>query len=433
VELLSAEHLGALVVTAAAVVAAVRRPAPRALAVVIGAAYLVEHAYFVVRGTWALDFNLPLHLTDIVTLVSVLALLTRRPLLVELTWFWALTASLQAVLTPDLGADFPELIYWTFFITHSGAVVAAVMLVVGCRITPRPGAVKRAFGATLVVAAAAGIANLLTGGNYMWLREKPDTASLLDVMGPWPWYIISAAGLALALFTLLAAPFRRHRSLMSARRVAKLPAWATYRPERDPERVERHEYLGLTLDIPQTVQPIFPVSHLLGECVREEVRETDRVLDMGTGSGVNAILAARTAREIVAVDVNPDAVRAAWHNAELNGVTIDVRESDVFEHVDSAFDLIVFDPPFAWFPPREMPERATTGEDYRALTAFFEQVGEYMAPGARILLFFGTSGDVEYVRHLIDAAGLTREELRSLTGDEDGEPVTYWTCRLTRA
>ena len=146
------------------------------------------------------------------TIVSVLALWTARPLLVELTWFWGLTASLQAVLTPDLGsADFPELLYWTFFITHSGAVVAALVLVIGRGIVPRPGAVWRVFGATLAVAAAAGTANLLTGGNYMWLREKPGEASLLDVMGPWPWYIAGAAALALALFTLLDLPFRRRR------------------------------------------------------------------------------------------------------------------------------------------------------------------------------------------------------------------------------
>jgi hypothetical integral membrane protein (TIGR02206 family) len=215
VEILSGEHVAAVAATAAAAAAAVpaarRWPlgASRGLAIVIGATYLVEHAYFIARGTWALGFNLPLHLTDVVTIVSVLALWTARPVLVELTWFWALTASLQAVLTPDLGADFPELIYWTFFITHSGAVVAAVLLVIGRRITPRPGAVKRVFVATLAVAAAAGTANLLTGGNYMWLREKPDTASLLDLMGPWPWYIVSAAVLALVLFTLLDLPFSR--------------------------------------------------------------------------------------------------------------------------------------------------------------------------------------------------------------------------------
>ncbi len=218
-ELLDGAHVGAVIATAAAAAVAVpaarRRPVPvsRGLAVVIGVTYLVEHAWFVARGTWSPDFNLPLHLTDVVTVVSVLALWTARPLLVELTWFWALTASIQAVLTPDLGsADFPELLYWTFFITHAGAVVAALVLVVGRRITPRPGAVRRAFVATLAVAAAAAAADLLTGGNYMWLREKPEAGSLLDFMGPWPWYILSAAGLALLLFTLLDLPFRRARA-----------------------------------------------------------------------------------------------------------------------------------------------------------------------------------------------------------------------------
>jgi hypothetical integral membrane protein (TIGR02206 family) len=220
VELLSTEHVAAMAVTGVAAAAAVRWPAPRPLAVLIGATYVVEHVSFVVRGDWALDFNLPLHLTDVVTIVAAVALWTRRPLLVELTWFWGLTASLQAVLTPDLGSvDFPELLWWTFFVTHSGAVVAAVMLVLGCRIHPRPGAVKRAFAATLAVAAAAAAANLLTGGNYMWLREKPEAGSLLDVMGPWPWYILSAAVLAVLLFALLATPFRRHRPRMSRERV----------------------------------------------------------------------------------------------------------------------------------------------------------------------------------------------------------------------
>ena len=215
-ELLAGEHIGAVIATGAACAAAVRWPAPRLLAVIIGATYLVEHASFVVRGDWEADFNLPLHLTDVVTIVAVLALWTRRPLLVELTWFWGLTASLQAVLTPDLGsAEFPELLWWTFFITHSGAVVAAVMLVIGCGITPRPGAVKRVFVATLVVAVAAAIGNLLTGGNYMWLREKPEAGSLLDYLGPWPWYIGSAALLALLLFALLDAPYRRRRSVLT--------------------------------------------------------------------------------------------------------------------------------------------------------------------------------------------------------------------------
>ena len=217
-EALSAEHVGAVaatvIVAAVAVPAARRRPVAvsRALAVLIGATYAVEHADFIARGDWEADFNLPLHLTDAVTLVSVAALWTARPLLVELTYFWALTASLQAVLTPDLGsAEYPDLLFWTFFITHGGAVVAALVLVVGRRLVPRRGAVRRVFAITAGFAVLAAAGNLLTGGNYMVLREKPRSATLLDAMGPWPVYIPVAAALALLLFRLLDEPFRRRR------------------------------------------------------------------------------------------------------------------------------------------------------------------------------------------------------------------------------
>ena len=184
----------------------------RPLAVLIAGAYLVEHAAFIARGEWDVQRHLPLHLTDVVTIVSVLALWTRHVRLVELTYFWALTASLQALLTPNLTADTATIFVWTFFIAHGGAIVAAILLVAGRRIIPPAGAVGRVFGATLVVAAAAAAGDLITGGNYMFLREKPSAASRLDVMGPWPVYIAVAGAFGLALFALLDLPLRRARS-----------------------------------------------------------------------------------------------------------------------------------------------------------------------------------------------------------------------------
>jgi len=184
----------------------------RPLAVLIAGTYLVEHTAFVARGEWDVQRHLPLHLTDVVTIVSVLALWTKHVRLVELTYFWALTASLQALLTPNLTADTATIFVWTFFITHGGAIVAAILLVAGRRIVPPAGAVGRVFGATLLVAAAAAAGDLITGGNYMFLRKKPGTASLLDVMGPWPVYIAVAGAFGLALFALLDLPLRRARS-----------------------------------------------------------------------------------------------------------------------------------------------------------------------------------------------------------------------------
>jgi hypothetical integral membrane protein (TIGR02206 family) len=103
----------------------------------------------------------------------------------------------------------PSVFFFTYFATHCGAVVAAFLLVFGRRCPVRPGAVWRAFAVTLAMAAVAGTGDVITGGNYMFLRAKPDQPSLLDEMGPWPLYIASAAVLALALFSLLDVLARR--------------------------------------------------------------------------------------------------------------------------------------------------------------------------------------------------------------------------------
>ncbi len=175
----------------------------RGLALLVLAGWIGEYVADVVLGTWSVTYDLPLQLTDAVSVVTVLALWTRRQLLVELTYFWSLTASLQAILTPDLAQTFPSVYYLTYFIYHVGAVVAACLLVFGCRLYPRRGAFWRAFAVTLAFAALAGAADIITGGNYMYLRAKPAHNSLLNVMGPWPWYIASTAALALAMLYAL--------------------------------------------------------------------------------------------------------------------------------------------------------------------------------------------------------------------------------------
>lgn len=194
------------------------------------------------------------------------------------------------------------------------------------------------------------------------------------------------------------------------------------------------DYLGLTLHVPPEVMPITPVSELLGRAVLAEVRAGDRVLDMGTGSGVNAILAASTATEVVAVDINPRAVDAARQNAARNGVAgrVDVRHGDVFSTLDGQFDLIVFDPPFRWFRPRTLLEMASTDENYRALTRFVRDAGRYLRANGRMLMFFGTSGDLGYLHRLLADEGFTAETLAHADTVKDGMRVDYYTYRVTR-
>jgi hypothetical integral membrane protein (TIGR02206 family) len=214
-------HLAALAVLAVTATAAVWAPrrhpgrwiryAAWAVSLVIFAAWIGEYVADAVNGTWSAEYTLPLQLTDWVSACSILALWTRRQLLVELTYFWALTATLQAVLTPDLGQNFPSIYYFTYFGYHLGAIVAGLLLVLGCRQYPRPRAAWRVFALTLVAAAVAGIADAITNGNYMYLHYKPAHNSLLNVLGPWPLYIASTAllGLAMLLFVGWLTPTAR--------------------------------------------------------------------------------------------------------------------------------------------------------------------------------------------------------------------------------
>jgi hypothetical integral membrane protein (TIGR02206 family) len=248
---LSARRVGLTTAAAGSVrVTASRRPElgpeaemrlSRAFAAFLLAWFLAYPVVVLVQGSYELDFDLPLHLTDVATVVAAGALWSWRPLPFELTWFWGLTASLLAIITPDLGADdrFPSFFYFHYFVTHGGVVVAAVFLAFGVGLTARQGAVHRVFLLTVVWAAVAAIGNALAGGNYMFLREKPDAATLLDLMGPWPWYIATAALLALGLFALLDLPFARRRAA-AAREVLSPPARFRPRsaagPPRSPSR-----------------------------------------------------------------------------------------------------------------------------------------------------------------------------------------------------
>jgi hypothetical integral membrane protein (TIGR02206 family) len=181
----------------------------RGLALLIVAAWAGEYIADAVLGIWSLRYDLPLQLTDAVSVVSALALWTERPRLVELCYLWAMTASLQAVLTPDLAYSFPSIFYFTYFIYHDGAIVGACLLVFGRRIHLRSGALRRVYLTTLAWACVSGLGDVLTGGNYMFLREKPEHSSLLSALGSWPWYIlITMVVLAPALLALAAGVAR---------------------------------------------------------------------------------------------------------------------------------------------------------------------------------------------------------------------------------
>jgi hypothetical integral membrane protein (TIGR02206 family) len=153
-------------------------------------------------------WNLPLQLCDVSLWTTSLACVTLAPALVEFAYFAGFTGAAMALLTPDLWAPWPEYPAIYFFVAHAGIVWGVAVLVMG-RVAPlRRGAVWRAFGMLLAYAALAGAFNAISGANYMYLCRKPANPSLLDVMGPWPVYLVGGAAAGLALFWLLWLPVR---------------------------------------------------------------------------------------------------------------------------------------------------------------------------------------------------------------------------------
>ena len=223
--LLSTEHqlaVTAIVVITAVLAAAARlRPGPWtriaciALAVILVGAEVGWWAYLATTHSTGADLAsaLPLQLCDAAIFVAAAALIVRKQLLVEVTYFWGLAGTIQAVITPDLPQHFPSFPFFQYYVAHGGIVGAALFLVVGLGQWPRRGAVLRVAAITIAYALLVGAIDAATGANYMYLRSKPASASLLDLLGSWPVYIAWASLVGAALLLILDAPFRwlRHR------------------------------------------------------------------------------------------------------------------------------------------------------------------------------------------------------------------------------
>lgn len=162
-------------------------------------------AYAVDTATW--ETILPLHLCDLASFAGAIALIWRHQLAAELAYFWAMAGTLNGLITPAIANGFPHPVFIAFFMLHGTVVVAAVYLIGGLRLWPGPGAIWRVFLASLAYLMAIATINSLLRTNFAFVCRKPDTPSLMDVMGPWPWYVLWLIPLGLVLYTIFYFPF----------------------------------------------------------------------------------------------------------------------------------------------------------------------------------------------------------------------------------
>lgn len=225
-----ASHLSALAATAVAGLGMIalarggRHPAlvrlcEWLLAVVLALLPWSNMVVQLMESSFNIQSGLPCHYCDLVAFTGALALWTHRQLFCEICYFFGLAGTLQGLLTPALQKDYPDPAYFYFFVGHGAVVIAALYVVAGLRRPPLPGAVKRAMivmsiyalsigGFDAVIRAVHGIPpGAPTGTNYGFLCYKSPNPSLLDYLGPWPWYIASLWVVGLLFYTILYLPF----------------------------------------------------------------------------------------------------------------------------------------------------------------------------------------------------------------------------------
>lgn len=205
---------------------------------------------------------------------------------------------------------------------------------------------------------------------------------------------------------------------------------------------QRHRYGRLVLEraagiplvvLPQVFNPaLLRTGELLARTLSAAlVPEGATVLDMGTGSGIGAIAAARWASRVVAVDVSPEAVRCATINALLNRVErkVDVRRGDLYSPVTGErFDLVLFNPPFYRGTPRDLVDRAWRSPDL--IERFAPGLKDHLTPRGFALVVLSSDGERDAFLRAFEAADLGVEMVASR--DFVNETLTVYRLRPPR-
>jgi hypothetical integral membrane protein (TIGR02206 family) len=168
----------------------------------------VYHLWSLTTGQWTLRTMLPLHLCSFLVYLTPVMLLSGHPWVYEFCYFLGVGAASQALLTPDAGRyGFPHVRFFTAMISHSLLLTAPLYMTLVEGYAPTWASLGRVLVEALAFAAVVFVVNRRLGSNYMYLARPPDTPSLIDRLGPWPWYIPWLVVIGLSTMLLLYLPF----------------------------------------------------------------------------------------------------------------------------------------------------------------------------------------------------------------------------------
>jgi len=184
-------------------------PFDRMFAVAIVVVTVPSQLYQLAPWDFSVGSSLPLALCDFAWLAAAWGLWTRHRVPTALVYYWGLTLSIQAVFTPALDQVFPDPRFFIFWSMHFLVVWTAVYLTFGLGLGPGWREYRVTLAVTFGWAVLAYAVDVAFGVNYGYLVHKPSSASLLDLFGPWPVYLVVSSGILLTVWALMTWPWVR--------------------------------------------------------------------------------------------------------------------------------------------------------------------------------------------------------------------------------
>lgn len=166
------------------------------------------HAWNLYYGTWNIQTMLPFHLCSITVWLSMYMLVNKTYSIFEVTYFLGIGGALQALLTPDAGIyGFPHFRAFQTFASHGGIVLASLYFAVVEGYRPTLASFKRVLIWTNIYMICIFFLNLAIGSNYLFIAYKPEFPTLLDMLAPWPWYILELEVIAFIILGVMYLPY----------------------------------------------------------------------------------------------------------------------------------------------------------------------------------------------------------------------------------
>lgn len=166
------------------------------------------HLWAAYWGLWTIQTMLPLHMCSVMVWSSLYMLLTKHYGVYEVAYFLGIGGALQALLTPDANMyGFPHYRAFNTFIAHGLLVAIPIYMTIVEGYRPTLQSFKRVFLWTNIYMVMVFFINLSIGSNYLFIAHKPEFPTLLDVLAPWPWYILQLEVIAFAILFVLYMPF----------------------------------------------------------------------------------------------------------------------------------------------------------------------------------------------------------------------------------